>query len=198
MTTINLHMIDPTSAKNRQGRLKLARKMRGIKSAEVAAKLGVSPAAMTRWEDERVPEEQAGITVDKLFAICKIYRVNPDWVVTGTLPVEPAESEPQAQVAPLHLALHAKLRARALAPNQQANELLASIQALALTNFVEQEIDGAERELLTLYARAKSLAHLPGFEFMIIAMRAAMNSFLASNPVDVNQQANAVQARNQA
>lgn len=191
-------MIDPSNAKNRQGRLKYARKMRGIKSADVASQLGVSPAAMTRWEDERVAEEQAGITVDKLFAICRIYRVNPEWVVTGRLPVEPVESEQQAPVAPLHLALHAKLRARAQAPSQQANELLSSIQALALTNFVDHEIDEAERELLTLYARAKNLAHLPGFEFMIIAMRAAMSSFLASNPVDVNQQANAVHARNQA
>jgi transcriptional regulator with XRE-family HTH domain len=182
MTTSTLAFIDLTLATTRQARLKLVRKARGILSKEVAVYLGVSPAAVTRWENEHVPEDQAGITIDKLYALCRLYKVNLEWVVSGTLPIEPAESTPP-QVDPLQAALNQRLLKMAEESSpKQGQAALTSIQSLVLSQFLEGGISETERELLNLYARTVGLSHLPGYEFMIMAIRAALSAFLASNP----------------
>ena len=186
MTTTNLTFIDPSLAQSRQARLRLARKARGIRSKDVAAQLGVSPPAVTRWENDQVPEEQAGITIDKLHALCRIYKVNLEWVVSGALPVEPSENT-LPPVDPLQIALNQRLlqMAEECSP-KQGQAALTSIQSLVMSQFLEGALSETERELLGMYVRATELSHLPGYEFMIIAMRAALSSFLASNPVTKN------------
>lgn len=182
MTTTTLAFLDLTLATNRQTRLKLVRKARGIRSKDVAAHLGVSPAAVTRWENDHVPEEQAGITIDKLYALCRLYKVNLEWVVSGELPIEPAESAP-LQVDPLQTAMNQRLLKMAEEGSpKQGQAALTSIQSLVLSQFLDGGISETERELLSLYARTLGLTHLPGYEFMIIAIRAALSAFLASNP----------------
>lgn len=185
--TTNLNFIDPALAQTRQARLKLARKARGMRSKDVAEHLGVSPPAVTKWENDQVPEDQAGITIDKLQALCRLYKVNLEWVVNGTLPVESA-NEAQQELDAFQAMLASRLHKMAESPSPQGLAAFTNLQALLLSQLVEECVNQEERELLVLYAKAKELSHLPGYEFMLIAMKAAMNSFLASNPTRASLQ----------
>lgn len=60
-------------------RITEARKGQGLSPSELAKAIGVTGAAVSRWENGQVKN----LRMDHLFDIARLLKVNPEWLATG-------------------------------------------------------------------------------------------------------------------
>lgn len=62
-----------------ENRIRSARQAQGISAAELAKSVGVTSAAVSRWETGQVKN----LRMEHLFSIARVLDVNPEWLATG-------------------------------------------------------------------------------------------------------------------
>ena len=112
-------------------RIELSRSQRGLSVQQLAHRVGVKPATVRNWENDR-----SAPRANKLLMLAGILQIPLSWLLTGDTPLESSRYTPDAELAGIAQKLD---RAKAIQKNLAALLIEASAETSRLRRALDEE-----------------------------------------------------------